>query len=240
MTTLNKDEEIYDEVVEIGTDVDTIEGYTEMIDGVATLGLLGVEDSLAYRVDELEKHFHNREFWLGEHEVRSLEDDCGQRETMAPFQTDAGNGTINDYTLGYGDPLCVIGRNDLPITDDGVKYDFHRFVVVDVESTADKKVHKAQIVYGRRTFAAGLAALQVVDVPPFVPLRGAAFTVVDIMMPRLLCGADKVWVRHWVDGVNTATMDFFVGLHEYPQFETPIPTTTTTTSSSSTTTTTAP
>ena len=210
----------------------TIETYTQAIDDYAVDGLSGVEDSLAYKVAEIEKHIHNREFWLGEHETRSLEDDCGQINTMAPFQTDAGDGSVDDYTVGWGSPLCVIGRNDLPVTSDGVKFDLHRIVVVDVQSTADLKLHKVQIIYGRGTFAEAVAAGQITELAPFIPLRGGAFTVMDLMMPRCLCGADKVWVRHWVDGIDTGTMDFFVGIHEYPQFTTAIPTTTTTSSSS--------
>ena len=212
----------------------TIETYTQQIDNASVLGLLGTENSLAYKVHEMEKHIHNREFWFGEHETRSLENDCGQINTMAPFQTDAGDGTQGDYILGWGNPVCVIGWNDLPVTSDGVKFDLHRIVVVDVQATADLVLHKVQIVYGRGTFAEALAAQQYTDLPPFIPLRGASFTIMDFMMPRRYCGGDKVWVRHCVDGVDTATMDFFIGFHEYPQFTTVIPTSTTTTSSSST------
>jgi hypothetical protein len=35
------------------------------LDNASTDGLGGVADSLAYRVEEIEKHFHNRERWLG-------------------------------------------------------------------------------------------------------------------------------------------------------------------------------
>ena len=35
------------------------------IDAVATSGLAGVSNSLAYRVHEIEKHFHNYERWFG-------------------------------------------------------------------------------------------------------------------------------------------------------------------------------
>ena len=35
------------------------------IDNLAADGLLGVEDSLAYKIAEVEKHFHNWERWIG-------------------------------------------------------------------------------------------------------------------------------------------------------------------------------
>ena len=207
-----------------------IRAETDKIDSAAIDGLLGTENSLGYIVQLIDKHIHNVDRWLGEHSSRSLEDDCGEIDTMTVFQTDAGND-------GYGAAVCVIGRNDVPIVSGGVMYGAHHLAVVDVESTADLKIHKVQVVYGNGTFAAALAAGQYTDAPPFVPLRGAAFTYVDINIIRLLSGSDKVWVRHWVDGVDTGTMNFFMGLHEYPQYTTAIPTTTTTTTSSTTTTT---
>ena len=39
---------------------------TSKIDAAATDGLLGAEDSLAYRVHEIEKHLHNFEKWFGD------------------------------------------------------------------------------------------------------------------------------------------------------------------------------
>lgn len=37
---------------------------------------------------------------------------------------------------------------------------------------------------------------------------------VDVLMPRLNCGADKLWARCW-NVTNGADIDFFIGLHEY-------------------------
>ena len=179
------------------------------IEDQATEGLLGTSNSLAYRVHEIEKHFHSREIWFGEHSSRNAEVDCGERDTMTPFQTDAGNDTWS------ATPLCVIGTGDVPISAGYTKLDLHRIVVVDVESTADLDIHKVQIIWGSGTVAAAISADQISDVPPFVPLRGGAFSVLDVMMPRITIGTDKVWIRHWVDGTNTATMDFFIGFHEY-------------------------
>ena len=36
------------------------------IDSLATDGLAGVSNSLAYRVHEIEKHFHSEEHWYGD------------------------------------------------------------------------------------------------------------------------------------------------------------------------------
>ena len=47
----------------------TIEASTDKIDGDAVDGLSGVADSLAYKVHELEKHVHNREYWYGKDSI---------------------------------------------------------------------------------------------------------------------------------------------------------------------------
>jgi len=180
------------------------------IDQEAVLGLLGpVPDSLAYKVHEIEKHFHNVDRWLGEHSSRSAEDDCGEINVMTPFQSDAEND-------GYGPWLCVIGLNDLPVQTGMVKYDLHHLVVTDVELGADLAIHKIQIAFGTGTAGDAYSAGQYTDVPPFIPERGAAFSVMDINMPRNTGGVYKSWLRHWVDSVNTGTMDFFAGIHAYP------------------------
>ena len=179
------------------------------IDRQATLGLLGTANSLAYRIHEIEKHFHNREIWFGEDAARSAEAKCGIRDVITPFQVDAGDDA-------YGTtPLCIIGTGDVPISDGYVKLDLHHMVVVDVEATADLKIHKVQLIWGSGTVTQAITDDQVSDMSPFIPLRGAAFSVRNIMMPRITIGTDKVWVRHWVDGVDTGTMDFFIGFHEY-------------------------
>ena len=40
-----------------------IDAETDKIDQAVTDGLAGTSNSLAYRVHEIEKHFHGREFW---------------------------------------------------------------------------------------------------------------------------------------------------------------------------------
>ena len=179
------------------------------VDETAVDGLLGGSNSLAYKVHEIEKHFHSREIWFGEHGSRNAEVDCGVRNVMTPFQTDAGNDTWSVT------PLCVIGTGDVPISTSYVKLDLHRIVVVDVEAGSDLDLHKVQIIWGSGTVASAISNDQYSDVPPFIPLRGAAFSVMEVMMPRITIGTDKVWIRHWVDGTDTGTMDFFIGFHEY-------------------------
>jgi len=122
------------------------------IDDKATVGLNGVSNSLAYRVHEIEKHFHSREIWFGEHGTRNAEVDCGARNVMTPFQVDAGNDAYG------GTPLCIVGTGDVPISAGYVKLDLHHIVVVDVEATADLKIHKVQLIWGSGTVADAITA----------------------------------------------------------------------------------
>lgn len=42
----------------------------------------------------------------------------------------------------------------------------------------------------------------------------AKATPIEVMMPRVTCAVDQVWVQFWSETDN-ATFDFYVGLHEY-------------------------
>lgn len=46
-------------------DIEIVDGYTKKIDNLASNGLLGVSDSVAYRIHELEQHSHVAERWFG-------------------------------------------------------------------------------------------------------------------------------------------------------------------------------
>ena len=55
----------------------------QKIDNQATLGLLGTNNSLAYRVHEIEKHFHSPERWLGILGAQTATDWAD--DTLTPF-----------------------------------------------------------------------------------------------------------------------------------------------------------
>jgi len=52
-----------DQSIATQASIDVIDAETDKIDSAATLGLEGTSNSLAYRVMELERHFHNVERW---------------------------------------------------------------------------------------------------------------------------------------------------------------------------------
>jgi len=176
------------------------------IDAEATLGLAGTGNSLAYRVHEIEKHFHNNERWIGLAAVPSGETHRADSDGMIPFQMDAGNDT-------WGSWLQIVGSTDFPITAGMVKRDAHRILITDVER--DKQITRIQIIGGESAdIAANLAAGNYTEFM-VTPQKDSKQTPVDFMTGRAL-SAVKGWARCWVNGQNTGTIDFFIGVHEYP------------------------
>lgn len=178
------------------------------IDSSAAIGLSGVFNSLAYRVHEIEKHFHNRERWFGKLGVQTATD--WAENNLSPYRAISGN---NDYGADANDEAKVIGTADTPVIAGMVKYDVHRLLVV---ASSSATIWKLRVVYGSGTMANAIAAGQystvmgrydeAVGASPGDPL--------EIMIPRLASGVDQVWIQGW-NGTDNATIDFFVGLHEY-------------------------
>ena len=126
-------------------------------------------------------------------------------EKMIPFQADAGNDT-------WGSWLQVMGTDDTPVTSGKVKIDIHRLVISDVEASADKTIHRLQIAWGDSGAAAFTAGDYTCTM--FSPEKGGRQDPIDIQISRIAVGT-KLWVRHWADGINTSTLDFYFGIHEY-------------------------
>ncbi len=180
---------------------------TQEIDYKSVLGLLGTADSLAYKVHELEKHFHNSEDWYGLAAVPAGETHRADDLTSgsrASFQIDAGNDT-------WGAWLQIIGSSDTPNRPGMVKFDLHKIQIVASETT--NKATFIQIGYGE-TGAAALTAKMYTTIAYLTPTNQAADSAISFMMPRIPAGS-KVWARCMAIGVNTMTINFYVGLHGY-------------------------
>ena len=180
-----------------------VQAYTIKIDGAAVDGLLGVEDSLAYGVGELERHFHNRGRCWG--------------ATGAPDETNAIAATVavpfvavsGNNAWGTAIPIC--GTADDPTDGLGVKHDPHLVLVTDTDHATP---YRFRIIYGTGTSAVAIGAGQwsetmfITSTGPFssgVPL--------DFIMRRVDVGA-KLWVQVWC-ATNGSNVDFFWGTHPY-------------------------
>ncbi len=180
----------------------------QKIDSFATNGLLGTSNSLAYRVHEIEKHFHNREIWRGKLGVQTATDWAD--DTLSPYQAISG---ADAYGADANDEAQVLGTADTPINSGYVKYDLHWVLVVELSTDTPWKL---RFVWGTGTMADAITANQFSEItvqnnPAGSKANGAA---IPIMMPRRTCGTDKVWAQAW-NATNNATADFLVGLHEY-------------------------
>ena len=178
---------------------------TSKIDKLATNGLAGVSNSLAYRVHELERHFHNWESWFGLAASPSGETNVADRIANAinPFQADAG---VSDW----GSWLQILGSSDTPARATMMKFDFHRIFVIATERTTRYYI---QIGFGD----SGAAALSAGTYTEFIMRPQSASvrsTPIDFLTRRYAAGT-KVWFRTVCSGQSTGTIDFYVGMHEY-------------------------
>lgn len=175
----------------------------DKIDSEAVDGLAGVSNSLAYKVHEIEKHFHSMERWLGAAAVPSGETHVADTDSMTAFQLDAGNDT-------WGAWVQIMGSSDSPVIAGMAKIDMHRIMVTDVQEK--KVITRIQLAGG----ASGAAALAAGDYTEILvtPDNDGKQDPYDIMMGRFDAGT-KGWARCWVKGTNTGTIDFFIGVHEY-------------------------
>lgn len=181
----------------------------EKIDRLATQGLVGVVDSLAYRIEEIEKHFHNLERWVGKKGVQTATDWAD--DVLTPFVAISGSGV---YGADTDDEALVIGVDNTPIISGMVMFDFHRLLITDVGHNTP---YKLRIVHGSGTMAAAISAKQFSEVMVLFDASNPQISAgipVEVMMPRLICGTDKVWVQAW-NASDDSTVSFLAGLHEY-------------------------
>lgn len=182
---------------------------TDKIDEKAVDGLLGTSDSLAYILEEIEKHDHNNEKWFGLAGTPAAETHRADRITLLPepFQADAGNDT-------WGSWLQIIGSSDTPVVAGQAKYDFNKIIIASHER--NNAIYAVQIASGE---SAGLAAkitaedfTETMFISPSAP--GGQNEPLTLIDHRESAGV-KEWVRIWCKGQDTGTLDFYISLHEY-------------------------
>ena len=185
-------------------------GFTAKIDNLAVDGLEGVSNSLAYKVEEIERHLHSSGSWFGAAASPSGETHVADRigDGILPFTLDAGNAT-------WGDWVQVLGSSDTPTTDRhngaSASFDPHEIVITYTEKAG---TYFLQITRGD-SGAAGLAAgtyTEVVYESDSVGAKAAGIT--KIQTGRAPSGS-KLWARALCVGENTAEIKFYCGIHEY-------------------------
>ena len=180
---------------------------TAKIDMAASDGLSGVANSLSYRIQEIERHFHNRERWWGAvgapDETNAIEANV-TRPFAAPSRAD---------TWGAAVPIC--GTDDDPTPGDGdTKFDIHRLLVTDLDDETD--AWRMRIIWGTGTSAAAIGADQWTEImlqANAVPGNRAGGQPIEVIMRRVDVGA-KLWAQSWNNSINEE-LSFFFGVHGY-------------------------
>jgi len=177
---------------------------TSKIDSEATDGLGGTNNSLAYRVAEIERHFHSAGSWFekattpsGEtHVADSIGDGAGA------FQLDAGNDD-------WGTWVQILGSSDTPARTGRLYFDPHEILIESTERIATYFIQFARGDSGAAGLAAGTYTELVIgsDTNRF---KG----ITRVQTGRAPVGA-KLWARCMCPTQDTATLDFYIGLHEY-------------------------
>lgn len=174
------------------------------IDSAAADGLAGVDNSLAYMIKELERHFHNRGRFWGAVAVPD-ETNAIDANVDTPFVAVSGN---NDW--GTAIPICGTGDTPVPAPDN-VKFDAHLILVTDTDHSTP---YRMRIIYGTGTSAAAISADQWSETM-FITAGGpfSSGVPVEIKMRRVDVGS-KLWVQVW-NATNGSNVDFFWGGHGY-------------------------
>jgi hypothetical protein len=163
-------------------------------------GLTDTHNSIAYRLGELERHFHNYPRWFGVAAAPSgthKADPVGQ--AIAPFVIDGGNKV-------YGTWVQILGSADTT-----TYYDIHKFLVSATETAS--VVHFIQVGFGT-SGAQALTDGTYSEVLYRSVASASNQAPIEIMTRRQPAGA-LAWARVLAYETNTSTLNFYFGLHTY-------------------------
>lgn len=184
-------------------------GELEKVDRKVVDGLEGVSNSLAYRVHKIERHLFSAELWFETATTPDGEVHVADRigDGAGAFQIDAGNDD-------WGSWVQVLGSDDTPVETGEQYFDIHDIVLEVAERAETYFIQigwgddSADIIpNGTYTELVATSLLDAAGDP-----QGA--TPLSLKMYRLTAGTE-VWARCKCPGQNTATIDIYVGIHEY-------------------------
>jgi hypothetical protein len=188
--------------------METLNGVSDLqkIDSAGTDGLAGVHNSLAYRVHEIERHFHSYERWF---ELAAAP--VGTTHRADPAGTGAGVFTIDAGNTIYGAWLQLLGSTDTPAIADSVYYDPHKLLMTAAERN---EIYVMQIGFG----ASGAAALEAGTYTEVVfhPQSNVIDSGPVVVQSRRHAAGELMWARCLCPGFDTGLLSFVIGIHEYP------------------------
>lgn len=157
-------------------------------------------------VVEIERHLHSAGSWFGVAAVPNGEIHVADRigTATSPLQIDAGNNTWGTWTQ-------ILGSSDTPARTGQLYFDPHEMAIVATEKAGTYFIQFARGTSGAAGYAAGTYT-ELVYESDAVGAKAAGIT--NIQTGRAPAGS-KLWARCMVPGENTATIDFYIGIHEY-------------------------
>jgi len=182
---------------------------TNKIDKEAVDGLLGVSNSLAYKVHEIEKHLHSAGTWFGAKDTptatvfaaRIGESDCDT------FRIDGGD---SSGTPTWGAWVQIFGADDTPARADQTHYDPHLMLITAAEQEVPYFIQFGRGASGTAALAAGTYTELCIGVDATKKFKAET----PIQTGRAPAGS-LLWARCLATGSNTGTLDFYLGIHEY-------------------------
>lgn len=164
-------------------------------------------DVVEQEVYEVEKHLHNFEKWFGVAAAPSGETHVADRlgGTILPFALVSG-------ASDFGSWVQVLGSSDTPVRSGMTKFDLHRCIITDTDSTA---LFNIQIITGESAgFAAKLLAEDFDEFPYISASNNNDSGISDVIDSRCVVG-EKVWMRTACVGQSGKTISLYPGIHEY-------------------------
>lgn len=160
-------------------------------------------------VEVVDTHIHSRERWRG---IRAVQTGTlWADDVLVSYQAISGAGV---YGADANDEAQVLGTGDTPTITGNVRFDMHRIFVTEV---SEDTPYSIRVVWGTGTMADAITAKQFSELllsSDVTNPQQAAGTPVDLIMPRLRSGIDKVWIQAR-NPTDNATIEFRVGIHEY-------------------------
>jgi hypothetical protein len=180
----------------------------EKLDSLATDGLAGTSNSLAYRVHEIEKHFHSAGSWFGAANSPTATHFADRIGTCtASFQIDGGD---SSGAPTWGTWVQIFGSDDTPVRTSQLYYDPHEILIAAAQEEVVHMIQFARGASGAAGLAAGTYTELVIGVDATKKFKG----ITRVQTGRAPAGS-LLWARCIAMGKNTGTVDFYIGIHEY-------------------------
>jgi hypothetical protein len=174
------------------------------IDGLATSGLAGVSNSLAYRIHEIEAHLHSSASWFGAAGTPSATHFADRIGTsgMSIFRLDSGN-------QDWGTWVQLFGSEDTPARGSMAYFDTHEMVITANERAGVYFIQFGHGASGEAALTAGSYTEVALDLTD-----KAGGAIVRLQTGHAPAGS-LLWARCMTPAFDTGTLDFYIGIHEY-------------------------